>query len=149
MNKRPEPLFYHSYFTNGQRGTQKGAPLHKSSGKWKVKPPCSQGGYTKKTDIQDWWGCGTHWTHTLLVGRSVATTVENSKADFIFTLRLGNSIHTPNSNTNMPSSSGHSSTTLHRPALHTPKHPAPWSGHTDTVTFGLLQDENDPPRLPE
>lgn len=61
----------------------------------------------------------------MLVGRQfVAITVENSKADFIFTPWLGNSIHIHNSNTNVPSSSRHSSTTLHRPALHTPKHSA-------------------------
>lgn len=33
----------------------------------KIKTPaCSQGGNTNKTDIQDWWGCGTPWTLTCL-----------------------------------------------------------------------------------
>lgn len=75
---------------------------------WKVKsktPACSQGGYTKKTYPGLVRMRNTLNSHTLLVGRSAPTTVENSKADFIFTLWLGNCIHTPNSNTNMPSSS--------------------------------------------
>lgn len=136
MNERLEPLFHHSCSTNGQKGTWKGAPLHKSSGKWKLKPQRVRKAATLKRQIsridEDMEPLNSH----MLVGRrSVATTVGNSEADFIFTPWLGNSIHTPNSNRNGPSWSRHSSTALHRPALHTPKHPALWSGHTETQWY--------------